>query len=552
MTEPASSAAPAPGEPPADGVAGLLRSWKADALSGFLVFLIALPLCLGISIASGFPPFAGVMTAVIGGLVVTLMMGSPATIKGPAAGLIVIAVGAVEELGRGDAARGYRLAIAVVVASGLLQIVFGLMRAGRLGDFFPAAAVHGMLAAIGVIIAAKQVHVALGVKPQAKDPLGLLVEIPRSVIHANAPVATIGLVSLAIMFVWPHFKTAWAKRIPAQLVVLAVAVPLGLYFGLDSSHDERVLGFHEQHVGPEFLVKVPEQLSSIVTFPDFSELLSATSLKYVMMFALVGSLESILSSKAIDSLDPWRRKSKLDKDLIAVGVGNTLAGLVGGLPMISEIVRSSANLQNGGRTRWANFFHGAFLLGCVALMPGVVHRIPLAALAAMLVFTGYRLAAPKEFVSMYRVGRDQLTIFVATILATLATDLLVGVAVGVGVKLVFHLARGVKLAHVARSSHELSKDGDRWTLKVRNAALFTNYLSLRSHLERVPVTERLVVDLRETYFVDHTVLAHLEALRAERASGGGALEIRGLDAHRAASPHPHAVRVRAAATSEVG
>ncbi|MCW5834608.1 MAG: SulP family inorganic anion transporter [Labilithrix sp.] len=552
MTEAAPSAATTPGEPPRDGLAGLSRCWKEDGLAGFLVFLIALPLCLGISIASGFPPFAGVMTAVIGGLVVTLIMGAPVTIKGPAAGLIVIAVGAVEELGRGDAARGYRLALAVVVLSGLLQIGFGLLRAGKLGDFFPAAAVHGMLAAIGVIIAAKQVHVALGVKPQARGPLGMLVEIPRSVLHANAPVATIGLVSLAIMFVWPLFKSTWAKKVPAQLVVLAVAVPLGIHFGLDASHDERVLGFHEQHVGPEFLVKVPEELASIVTFPDFSELFSATSLKYVMMFALVGSLESILSSKAIDSLDPWRRKSKLDQDLVAVGVGNALAGLVGGLPMISEIVRSSANVQNGGRTRWANFFHGAFLLGCVALMPGVVHRIPLAALAAMLVYTGYRLASPREFVHAYRVGRDQLAIFVATILATLATDLLVGVAVGVGVKLAFHLARGVKLAHVARSSHELSKDGAGWVLRIKNAALFTNYLSLRPHLERVPVSEPLVVDLRETYFVDHTVLAHLEALRAERASGGGVLEIRGLDAHRAASSHPHAVRVRAVATPEVG
>jgi MFS superfamily sulfate permease-like transporter len=538
-------------ETPRDGLAGLLQNWKADGISGFLVFLIALPLCLGISMASGFPPFAGVLTAVIGGLVVTAFMGSPITIKGPAAGLIVIVLGAVEELGHGDPVRGYHMALAVGVVAGVLQVGFGILRAGKLGDFFPTAAVHGMLAAIGIIIAAKQVHVALGVKPQSKDALGAILEIPRSFAHANPAIATIGIVSLAILFLWPLVKTSWSKKIPAQILVLLVAIPLGSLFGLDHSHDARVLGLHEQHVGPEFLVKVPEQLSSIINFPDFSGVFSGTSLKYVMMFALVGSLESLLSAKAIDSLDPWRRKSNLDKDLIAVGAGNTLSSLLGGLPMISEIVRSSANIQNGAKTRWSNFFHGLFLLGCVALVPGIVHRIPLAALAAMLVYTGCRLASPKEFAHAYKVGRDQLAIFVTTILATLATDLLVGIAVGVLLKLVLHLARGVKIAHIVKPSVVIETDEAGHVVRISNAALFTNYLAIKSKLDALPKNVHLVVDLRETYLVDHSVLTHLEAMRSERTSNGTTMEIRGLEKHEASSAHPHAVRVRAGVPADV-
>lgn len=530
------------GPTPSDGLRGLRENYGVDVISGFLVFLIALPLCLGISMASGYPPFSGVVTAIVGGVVVTFMSGAPMTIKGPAAGLIVIAVGAVEDLGRGDAAHGYKLALAVGVMAGVTQIGFGLLRAGRLGDFFPQSAIHGMLAAIGIIIAAKQTHVALGVKPMAHGPVGLITEIPSSLARANPEIAVIGVLSFVILASWPRVAPRLSRRVPGPLVVLLASIPLGVFFDLNHAHAYAFAGLHT--VGPDYLVAVPASVTSIFAFPDFSQALSATSLQYVIMFALVGSIESSLSAKAVDTMDPWRRKSNLDRDLVAVGIGNTIASLLGGLPMISEIVRSSANVQNGARTRWANFFHGAFLLACVALIPAFVHRIPLAALAAMLVYTGLRLASPRELAHAWKIGKDQAAIFVVTVVVTLATDLLLGVAAGVALKALIHVLRGVPALGLFRAKVVIEKDGGRTIARVRGAATFANYLGLRARLATIPMTENVVVDLSEAVVVDHTVQSHLASLADDRAALGGRLEVHGLHGHAPTSTHPLAARVR--------
>ena len=233
------------------------------------------------------------------------------------------------------------------------------------------------------------------------------------------------------------------------MVVLLVAVPLGLHFELGREHTLS-FGGQEYPLGPAFLVNVPANMFSAITFPDFSGVATGTGLKYIILFAMIGSLESLLSAKAVDQIDPWKRKTSHDRDLLAIGVGNTFSAFVGGLPMISEIVRSRANIDNGAKTRFANMFHGLFLLVAVALAPGLINQIPLAALGAMLVFTGYRLASPHEFVHMYKVGREQLTIFVATIVGVLATDLLVGIGIGVLVKAVIHLVNGAPFASLFR------------------------------------------------------------------------------------------------------
>jgi MFS superfamily sulfate permease-like transporter len=519
------------------------RALRADATSGFMVFLIALPLCLGISMASGFPPFAGVITAVVGGLLATLLGSAPLTIKGPAAGLIVIVLGAVEELGHGDPVRGYKQALAVVVVSGALLALLGLGKAGRLGDFFPMAAVHGMLAAIGIIIMSKQIHVVLGVTPTAKEPLGLLLEIPRSVAKANPGIALIGGIALLVLFLWPKMKSVpIVGRVPGPLVVLLLAIPLGYGFGLGREHLVHMGGLNFS-VGPRYLVRVPDRLLDIVTFPDFSPIAHGAFWKHVMLFTLVAGLESLLSAKAIDTMDPWRRRTNLDRDLLAQGVSNLVAGMLGGLPMISEIVRSSANVDNGGRTRRANFFHGLFLLLFIALAPGLVHRIPLAALAAMLVYTGTRLASPKEFAHAKEIGTEQLVVFVCTVIVTLAVDLLAGIAAGILVKLVVHLARGVspRALFVARTE-VTSQDGTN-VLVIHEAAVFSNFLGIKRALDALPADRPLIVDVSDTRVVDHSVLRHLANERAERERSGGGLELRGLDAHRAVSRHPEAARV---------
>ncbi len=529
--------------PPADGLAGFRAHWRDDLRAGFLVFLIALPLCLGISMASGFPPFAGVLTAMIGGLIVSPIMGARMTIKGPAAGLIVIALGAVEELGRGDNLLGYKLALATIVVAGVIQVGFGLLRAGRLGDLFPSSAVHGMLAAIGIIIASKQIHVALGVRPEAREPLGLIAEIPHSLARMNEEIAAIGVGSLVILFVWPLVAGRFARIIPGQMIVVGAGIIAGYIFDLGHEHRFSSL-FGPQDVGPRFLVAVPQSLLRVVTFPDFSRVLSGASIKYVVMFALVGSIESLASAKAIDTLDPYHRRSDLDRDLIATGVGNTIAGLVGGLPMISEIVRSSANVANGARTRWANWHHGGMLVTFVCLVPGLVHRIPLAALAAMLIFTGWRLASPKQFAHALDIGLEQLVTFLATVIATLAVDLLAGIAVGILFEAASHVGRGVPFKGMFKFSVVRTDALTSTTLRVGDAAVFTNWLGFSAALAAVPLDRRLTVDFTDTLLVDHSVLERLDEMMRERTHAGGELVVVGLENHKPMSPHPLSSRVR--------
>lgn len=514
---------------------------RQDALAGFLVFLVALPLSLGIAMASGFPPIAGVITAILGGLLGVFVGSAPMTIKGPAAGLIVIVAGAVQELGGGDPMHGYRRALAVGVVAAVLQIGLALLRSGRLGEVFPVSVVHGMLAAIGVIIFARQAHVMLGVKPEAAEPLELLAELPLSIAHMNPAVALIGLSCLAILVLLPRLS----RRVPGPLVVLLVSIPLGQALGLGAGAD-LVWGARSFHVGPEHLVRLPGSLWSAVTLPDFSAVSDPAFSRYVLMYTLVGTIESLLSAKAVDSLDPLRRRADLDRDLLAVGVANLVAAAVGGLPMISEIVRSSANAASGGRTAWSNFFHGASLLLFVVCVPGLVQMIPLAALAAMLVHTGARLASPRELQHTWVIGREQVAIFLSTLVVTLATDLLVGVAAGIGVKLLLHLYHGAPLRSLLRAPVQVEEQSDEVVVQIRDAAVFSNYLSIGPALRRAVLAgaSTVVVDLEAVNLVDHTVMEKLEELKLEVAGAGRQVRLQGLDRLSPLSGHPLAARRR--------
>lgn len=529
---------------PANGLAGLKQNWKSDIIAGFLVFLIALPLCLGISMASGFPPVAGIFTAIIGGIVVSFFGGSNLTIKGPAAGLIVIALGAVEELGGGDPIKGYTLALGTIVIAGLIQIVFGLIKSGDLSDFFPTAAVHGMLAAIGIIIAAKQLHTLLGVKPLGKETLHLIAEIPHSIKNLNPDIFIIGFVSLLILFCMPLIKNKYVKRIPAPLIVLLVSIPLGRYFDLEHEHSYLFLDNHEYTIGPSFLVTLPSNILNGITFPNFQAITTFAFWKYVVMFALVGSLESLLSSKAIDTLDPFKRKSNMNRDLIGIGVGNTLAGLIGGLPMISEIVRSSANINNGAKTWWSNVFHGLFLLVFVAFFPALIHQIPLAALAAMLIFTGYRLASPKEFVHTLKVGKEQFVIFVTTIILTLATDLLVGIMSGILMKFLIHFLNGLQWSNMFKARIKMKNTGDVYEIEVFSSMVFSNYLGLKKKMQHIPNGKTIVVDFTACSLVDHTVLENIHNFESDYVRNGGEFSILGLEGLKKYSSHDNAARKR--------
>lgn len=554
MSEPANHAS---GEIPYGNIAGFKKFVKQDLTSGLLVFLIALPLCLGISIASGYPPIAGIFTAIIGSLVTTFISNSELTIKGPAAGLIVIAVGCINEFGGAGNPDAYKAALAVGVAAAVLQILFGVFRAGILGEFFPTAAVHGMLAAIGVIILVKQIPFALGVidpatgRAPSAAPLEMVRQIPHYIAEANPAIAVIGIVSLLIMFLWPSFKNKVGplKVLPAPMIVLLVAVPMGMGFGLLHEHPYE-LGGHQYQLSDQYLVNMPDRVFGMfdeITLPNFAALTQPVAWKWVMMFFLIGSLESLLSAKAVDLLDPWKRKTNMDRDIIAVGTANLCASLVGGLPMISEIVRSRANIDNGARTRFADMWHGIFLLLCVALIPTVLHRIPLAALAAMLVYTGSRLAHPNEFIHVYRIGKEQLAIFLTTLVIVLVEDLLVGVAAGIILKMIIHVANGVPLKSLFKPDLEVEEvSADTTMIIAKQSAVFSNWIPFRRQIEEIGLVQRrnLIIDVSNTQLVDSSVMEKLEEMERNFEQEGLKFEVRGLESLQPFSENAHATRKR--------
>ncbi len=549
-------------ERPVGNFAGFFKYARYDILSGFLVFLIALPLCLGISLACGYPAIAGIFTAIIGSILTTFISNSELTIKGPAAGLIVIAIGCIEAFGgkgfMGEVTQtdmdAYRMALAVGVVAAILQILFGLFRAGVLGEFFPLSAVHGMLAAIGVIIMVKQIPIALGVQGAKGEPLEMMKEIPHYIQEMNPEIALIGGVGVLIMFLWPWVQKLHAllKAVPAAMVVLLVTVPMGMYFDLLHPHSYSFHG-HSYELGESYLVNMPDRIFGMfdyITTPDFRAFDSThltTALPWVFMFFVIGSLESLLSAKAVDIIDPWKRKTNMDRDIVAVGAGNLASALVGGLPMISEIVRSKANIDNGARTRFADMWHGVFLLLCVALIPTTLHRIPLAALAAMLIYTGFRLTHPKEFLHVYEIGKEQLLIFASTLIGVLATDLLVGIGIGIAVKLLIHVINGVPVWALFKSYLDVELKGDdRAIIRVHYSAIFSNWILFRRQIIRLGLVERrnVTLDFTDCKLVDHSVMEKLHELERDFVDAGLNLHVEGLEGHKPLSDHSFAARKR--------
>ena len=523
---------------PKGNIQGFKTSAKDDFVSGFLVFLIALPLCLGISLASGYPAIAGIITAIVGGLVATFVSDSELTIKGPAAGLIVIALGCVTEFGYtgGDDLeqdfQAYRLALGVGVGAGVVQILFGVLRIGSLTEFFPKAAIHGLLAAIGIIIIAKQLPILLGLHPHG-SPLSLIARIPSFITDMNPKVGLIGILSIMIVVSYAFIKNKKFKIIPAPMMMLVATVPLGIFMGLGGSTTYTFNGKIFE-LGEKFLVNVPLDVINDLTFPDFSGLLTETGIKYIILFSIIGALESLLSAKAIDEIDPWHRKTNMDRDMLGIGIGNTLSAFLGGLPMISEIVRSKANIDNGAKTRFANFYHGMFLLFAVTLISSWINHIPLAALAALLVVTGFRLASPNEFKHMYALGKDQFLIFITTIIAVLETDLLKGIGIGIALNILLHLFRGASVISFFKLNAKVEEESDQAIkITLRDSIIFPTWLSLRKRIYNAfKADKEVAIDFSETNLVDSHVQSKLDEWKKEFDIKGLKFSILGLDLHK--------------------
>ncbi len=524
---------------PADGLMGLKENLQADSLSGFLVFLLALPLSLGIAKASEFPPIMGLITAMIGGILVSLIAGSRLTIKGPAAGLIVIVAGSVAELGGGNNELGWHLALGAVVVAGVFQVLFGVFKFGKLADFFPLAAVEGMLAAIGIIILSKQLHVLLGINPVNEltskplvEPLELIKQLPHSFINFNTSSTVIGVVSLIIIFGMPMIKHPLVKKIPAPLIVLLVTIPLAIMIGLKESNPKGFVHFDKN---------LSDILAINVSFDGFSK--TAIFIKYVVMFAIVGSLETLLTVKAIDFMDPFKRKSDYNKDLIAIGAGNIFVGVLGGLPMISEVARSSANVNYGAKTRWANFFHGIAILLFLIFDTLFTDLIPTSALAAMLVGVGLKLAHPKVFKHIYHIGVDQFFIFIVTIVIALSTDLLAGIGVGILTTIIIHLIYGLNPKSIFKANIKIQQqDENTYLVKIKYSAVFSNYIGLIEKFNSIPKGKKIIVDFKQANLIDHTAFQGIYLIGENYKLEGGEFITIGLERFHPMSQHPMASR----------
>ena len=528
-------AAPVTATRPKDWLPGLAENAKFDVVSGFIIFLIALPLCLGISIASGAPPIAGVLTAIVGGILGAVLSGSHLTINGPAAGMIVVVYSVVMSLADvpGEASTGFKYMLAVGVVCGLIQIALGFIGAGAMTNMFNLSVVHGMLAGIGLIVLGKQLHVALGGSAAKLNMVQTYAQIPSALGRMLSDpmlqkVAAIGFLAMFIMIIWPMLgKIApalgkLAKMLPAPLVIMLITVPLAAAFGLDK----------------KFLVNVPLNIMDSFTLPDWSKIGTGIFWKGVFVFVFVASLESLLTASAIDKMDPWKRQSNMNRELVGKGAANAIVSMIGGLVMIAEVVRSSANIMNGARTRWANIFHGVFLLAAVALIPAVLNMIPLAALAGMLVVIGFRLAHPKEFVHAAHIGKEELLFMVATALGVVFIDLLWGVIGGMVLAAVVTIARGIPLRNAVAADVSIESAGDSVVVRLQSAAGFNNYLSIRRKLDKLPLGKNVVIDFKQAGFIDHTVRERLHDFESEYvARGGGSVTTRGLEDHHATSAH---------------
>lgn len=519
-----------------------------DLRAGFFVSLIALPLCLGIAMASGFPPMSGLITAIIGGLLVSRVSGTQLTINGPAAGLIVVVLDSVLTLGAGNTAAGVTYTLAAIVISGLIQIALGALRAGKLSAFFPSSVVHGMLAAIGIIILVKQSYVLLGVPAETGSILQQAMAIPKAISHLNVPIAMIGLTGLAVMIIWPSLPFRLSRTLPAPLWVLCSGLLLTFYFDLDHVHRyhfvvTQFLTQHEFLIGPDFLLNLPNNPLDALYLPDFALIGTAKFWFCVFNITLIGSLETLLSAAAVDKLDPKHRCSDLNRDLMAIGMGNTLCGLVGGLPMIAEIVRSSANISYGAQSGWANFYHGVFLLLFISLGSDLIQQIPLASLAALLVYTGFRLASPMEFAKTLSIGFGHFLVFIVTLISILLTDLLLGVLIGIVSELALHGLRGLKLAQIFQAAYRIEEqEPGNFHVLVHGAAVFSNFIALKSMTGTLPKGRQVIFDLSEANLIDSTVLEFIYHFRAEYRRAGGTCEIVGLHQHHAVAKHPLSVR----------
>lgn len=489
---------------------------KQDAPSSLVVFLVALPLCLGIALASGAPLFSGLIAGIIGGLIVAPLSGSPLGVSGPAAGLAVIVYGAIEELG------AYPTFLAAVIVAGIVQVLLGVLKAGVIGYYFPSSVIKGMLSGIGIIIFLKQIPHAFGYDADPEGDLAFIQQDGHNtfsefkyMLEAISPSATlIAGLGLLILILWERpfmKKMAFTTIVQGPLVAVVTGIVLKLYF--DGKEGWELVGDH--------LVSIPvtEGLSGFIgqfTTPDFSAFLNPAIYTIGLTMAVVASLETLLCVEATDKLDPYKRVTPTNRELLAQGAGNIVSGLVGGLPITQVIVRSSANIQSGGRTKASATLHGALLLISAFAIPAVLNLIPLAALAAILLIVGYKLAKPSMIVDIWKKGSNEFIPFAVTVLGIVFTDLLMGIALGLVVAIVSILWDNFKVPY--KFDIRDYEAGAPIKIEFSEVVSFLNKASIQQTLNTIPASSEVVLDASQTLSMHPDVHEIIEEFQVNAAT----------------------------------
>lgn len=492
----------------------ILSNLKQDIPASIVVFFVALPLCLGIALASGAPLFSGLIAGIIGGIVVGSISGSQVGVSGPAAGLAAIVLTAIGTLG------GFENFLLAVVLGGLIQLLFGILRAGIIGYYFPSSVIKGMLTGIGIIIILKQIPHFFGYNSPEGDfsffqgnGENTFTGIFNAINYISPGATLIATVSLGILLLWSNVLSKKGKIF--QLIQgPLVAVVIGIVYVLFTSENSYWAIQTKQLVS----VPVPENLSSFLgqfSFPDFSAIGNAQIWITAFTIALVASLETLLCVEATDKLDPEKRVTPTNRELIAQGIGNLFSGLIGGLPVTQVIVRSSANIQSGGKTKMAAIIHGVFLLISVLLIPALLNQIPLSVLAAILLIVGYKLAKPSLLISMYKLGWKQSIPFIVTVLGIVFTDLLIGIGLGLMVGIVVILIKSFQNSHFLHIE-DISNGKHKIKMTLAEEVTFFNKGAILKELDSLPRDTSLELDVRKTRFLDHDIIEILQDFSEKR------------------------------------
>ncbi len=492
----------------------LFANLKSDFASGLVVFLVALPLCLGIALASGAPLFSGIIAGVVGGIVVGYLSKSHISVSGPAAGLTAIVLTAITDLG------AFNIFLTAVVLAGVMQLLLGFIKAGSISNYFPTNVIEGMLAGIGVIIILKQIPHAFGYDPDfvgdeaffQSDGQNTFSELFQIFNHIQLGSILITLVSLAILILWNKVEfLKKIKLIPPALVAVIVSIILNEFF-IQSSSNFAILKEH--------LVSLPvptslEEFKNIIITPDFSALSNSKVWIVGITIAVVASIETLLCIEAADRMDAQKRYTDTNVELKAQGIGNILSGFIGGLPMTSVVVRTSANNAAGAKSKMSAIIHGLLLLISVLAIPIILNKIPLATLAAVLLLVGYKLANPKVIIHFWKRGKYQFVPFIATFLGVVFTDLLKGVALGIVISIIFVLKGNLKRAYNFRK--EEYADGDVIHIDLAQEVSFLNKAAIKSTLMAIPENSKVIINAEDTVYIAHDILDLIREFKTVRA-----------------------------------